>query len=277
MPELPEVELARRDLIRWTVGREILTTTVADPSVVRSTISTNPADQLAGGAETLQDALTGRIVEGVSRVGKRLAVRFDGETSLLVHLGMSGKWVRRDRPTVRHGRLRLDVGDDDAVWFIDTRRFGCVVPVPSEGLDEALRSGLGPDALDEALDGPGLSARVQTRAAIKTALLDQTRLAGVGNIQAGEALWRARIRPDRPASSLSTAEWDALATAIPEQLRWTLDVEGQGEIVYVSEWGSRNPFAVYKRAGEPCPRCETSIERTVHSGRSSFWCPACQP
>lgn len=275
MPELPEVELARRDLTRWTVTGETLAFTEVDAKTVRGKLSTNPKDMLIDGVSVLSEDVSGYRAVGVRRAGKRLAWVFDGPTSLLVHLGMSGKWVSRDTSDVTHVRARVRVADLE-LSFIDPRRFGCLVPVPTSQVDVWLNQGLGPDALNDPLDGPALSAACASRGAIKTILLDQKRLAGVGNIQAAEALWRAGVRPDRAANGLSAAEWAALATAIPEQLQWTIDVEKDGEVVYLSEWGSRNPFAVYGREGEGCPRCTSRIRRAVHSGRSSFWCPDCQ-
>ena len=276
MPELPEVELARRDLTRWTAGQTIKEVGVADPTVVRRKLSTRPADALDDGADRVVEALRGARTVAVVRAGKRIGWRFDSGMALLVHLGMSGKWVRRTGETMPHTRLRLSLSDGSDLLFVDPRRFGCVVPLPAEDLERALGEGLGPDALDAPLDAHALAQRLAGRGAIRNNLLDQQRIAGVGNIQAAEALFRAGIRPDRAGTSLGDAEWERLSVAIPEQLRWTLDVEADGEIVYLSEWGSRNPFAVYGREGEPCPRCGAIIERSVLSGRSSFWCPSCQ-
>ncbi|MFT6143554.1 MAG: formamidopyrimidine-DNA glycosylase [Myxococcota bacterium] len=275
MPELPEVELARRDLHRWTVTGEALSFIDVDAKTVRGKLSTNPNDALSNGVVRLSEDVSGCCAVNVLRAGKRLGWQFDGPISLLVHLGMSGKWVDRDTSALTHVRARAVVGDT-TLSFIDPRRFGCLVPVPTAALEEWLTRGLGPDALEQPMDGPLLAQVCNSRGAIKTVLLDQKRLAGVGNIQAAEALWRAGVRPDRPANSLTSSEWDALAIAIPEQLRWTLDVEKDGEVVYLSEWGSRNPFAVYGREEQSCPRCTAPIARAVHSGRSSFWCPDCQ-
>ena len=276
MPELPELELARRDLTRWTVGRTVLRAVVHDPTSVRHKLSTNPSDVLKDGAPLLESRLTGATATHVLRVGKRLAWQFDNGLSLLVHLGMSGKWAHRADDVVKHGKICLYIDGAEPLWFIDPRRFGCLTPVQEEAMDAVLRQGLGPDALDEAPSTAELKARMQTRANIKTALLDQKRLAGVGNIQAAEALWRAGVSPERRANDLTDSEWHALSEAIPTQLRWTIDVESDGEVVYLSEWGSQNPFAVYGREGEPCPKCGDHVVRAVHSGRSSFWCPSCQ-
>ena len=113
---------------------------------------------------------------------------------------------------------------------------------------------------------------------LKVALMDQERLAGLGNIHAAEALFRARLHPARKPGSLSKAEWAALAKAIRDGIRFALDVEGDAdEIDYVEEPGAENPFLVYGKAGEPCPVCGTTIESSEHGGRVTFFCPSCQP
>jgi formamidopyrimidine-DNA glycosylase len=274
MPELPEVEIARRQLARWGEGRRVREVIARDAAAIRRGLSTRPSDALPGGAEAVARALVGATAGAPARLGKRIGWRF-GEAGLLVHLGMSGKWVRREEPPP-HARLGLSFHDvDGAAWFVDPRRFGCVALVPADGLDAALADGLGPDALDAAPDGPGLAARLAGRRPIKVALLDQARLAGVGNIHAVEALWRAGISPHTPCESLDAAAWARLAQAIPAQLRWTVEAEEADEIAYVNE-GAANPFAVYARAGTPCRRCGAAIASAILGGRSTFWCPACQ-
>ena len=278
MPELPEVEIARRQLDRWLVGRRIAATHLPDEAAVRTHLSTRPDDVLPG-ATGLVGGLIGSRVEATSRHGKRLGVVFDAGRAWAVHLGMSGRWVRReDGDAPRFARLGLEVEDGATVWFSDMRRFGCVAPVHADALDATLTAGHGPDALDACPDGPGLAARFRTRSAIKTALLQQERLAGLGNIHAVEALFRARIAPGRSAQGLTPSEWAALADAIPAQLRYALDVTEAEEVAYMTDGGHvENPFAVYGREGEACGSCGASVVRARHSGRSTFWCPGCQP
>lgn len=277
MPELPEVEIAARGLRRWLVGRSVVEVGVHDVKVVRRKLSTLPSDAVEDGTGALRADWLGRRVSEVRRVGKRMALVGNGPRALLVHLGMSGKWVTRDAEVpVKHGRVALTLDDGQVVWFVDPRRFGCVIPVDRDEVDTALAKGLGPDALDTPLAANELQERMQTRSAIKVALMDQQRLAGLGNIHAVEALWRAGVDPRRASSSLDAAEWRALARRIPEQLQWTLDHEGDGEMNYINEAGVDNPFAVYAREGEPCRRCGDAIARVVQSGRSTFWCPGCQ-
>lgn len=274
MPELPEVEAARRNLARWAEGRRVVEVRVVDASAVRDGLATSPRRALTGGVGAL-DALLGAVV-AVARRGKRLGWR-SGAGAAAVHLGMTGHWVRRptDEAPPRFARVGLALDDGATLWFTDARRFGCVAPVAPDALDGVLAEGLGPDGLLEPPDGPGLAARMRCRAPIKVALLDQARLAGLGNIHAVEALWRARIHPSRRADALAADEWAALASAVAAQLREAVETTAAEDIVYLSE-GAENPFVVYERAGGSCPRCGGSIARTVQAGRSTYACPGCQ-
>ena len=187
---------------------------------------------------------------------------------------MTGAWRRTDEaPRFTRFGLRFD---QDWLWFADTRRFGCVIPCPASQIGSRLRAGHGPDGLLDPQDGAGLAARMQTRTAVKAALLDQQRIAGVGNIHACEALWRARVHPQRRAMTLSGTEWDRLARAVTAQLTTAIEQQDQEDLQYVTQ-GGENPFAMYRRDGEPCPRCNAVIERSMLAGRATWWCPSCQP
>jgi formamidopyrimidine-DNA glycosylase len=269
MPELPEVEAWRRGLERWLAGREIVGVDVVDPTVVR--VSPSSREVWADGADWLR-AWVGERFDAPSRLGKRLGLSA-GERHAVVHLGMSGRFVRADQAP-RHARVGWSVDEGAPLWFVDARRFGGVAPLPAaEGLGE----GLGPDAASP-LSGPALAARLRGGRAIKVALLDQAALAGLGNIHAAEALWRAGVNPDRPCHALDQPSWERLAQAIHAQIHQAIDdiPADVVDFVYVSE-GGPNPFAVYQRAGEPCSRCGDAIEKTVQAGRSTYWCRKCQP
>lgn len=270
MPELPEVEAWRRTLERWLAGRRVVGVVLPDPAVVRPKLSTRPSDGWHE-AEAWVGTLAGASFDGTARVGKRLGLQLGGRW-VLVHLGMTGRFMRGETP--RFARLGLTLDQGPTVWFADMRRFGCWVPLPSRA---ALHEGLGPDALDTAPDGPTLAAAFPGRRAIKVALLDQARLAGLGNIHAAEALWRAGIHPEAPCGSIAPDAWAALADAVAIQLADAVATIPPGEdFVYVTEGGDAS-FAVYGREGESCPRCTTPVQRRVQAGRSTFWCPACQP
>lgn len=267
MPELPEVEHARRTLARWAEGRRIAEAEVGASRLLRGAA---PAAVRAG--------LVGRRVEAAERRGKWILVRLEGDAGLGLHLGMSGKVV--GVPTgggpPPYARLVLHLDDGGQLAVTSRRLFGRVVAAPFVELAARpeLRT-LGPDPL-EADDLEGLLARALagTRRPVKTVLMDQTRVAGLGNIQAAEALWRAGIHPAAPASGLGPEDRRRLAAGIAESLARTLaDLERDG--TYLSEGGS-NPFRVYGRAGEGCPRCGAPIVREVLGGRATFRCPTCQ-
>ncbi|MCB9731230.1 MAG: Fpg/Nei family DNA glycosylase [Deltaproteobacteria bacterium] len=260
MPELPEVEIARRNLERHTGGGEIVA------------LEPLPGADLEGDVAHAVGAVLARW----ERHGKLLVGRLAGGGAVLSHLGMTGKWVRDadDRP---HQRVLLAVrrGDDVArVSLVDPRRLGWVrvTDDPDAWLDR-----LGPDALDPALDAATLAARAGGgRVPLKTRLLDQARVAGLGNICVLEACFRAGVHPHTPAGAVPPAAWERLLDGARAHIAHTLEVEAGEEITYLSEGGD-NPFLVYGRAGSPCPRCAAPIARDVLAGRPTFFCPTCQP
>jgi formamidopyrimidine-DNA glycosylase len=268
MPELPEVEIARRNLERWLTGTRV---TGAEADATRI---------FRGASRPAFARLRGRLVFALRR-GKTLLLGFEGNQGFLSHLGMTGKWVRRPAGQVEpYSRGRLRLADGTVLHYRDPRLFGRIKPGPADAL-LLLREvrALGPDPLLEAVDGARLADIFgRSRRPLKVALLDQRRLAGLGNIHAAEALWRAKLSPLRPASSLVGAEWSRLATAIRTVIRFALRKEGGGDdIAYVEEPGAPNPFRVYGRAGKPCPRCQSTIRSVRQAGRTTYFCPRCQP
>jgi formamidopyrimidine-DNA glycosylase len=274
VPELPEVEVAARNLRRWLVGRRVRAVAATPTSIV--------------GPAGLAPLVGARGLE-VERVGKHLLVtlaRGRARVGLWSHLGMTGKWQRRPRgaeaPAFSHATLTLD--DGATLHYCDMRRLGRLRVIPGARFDESPRlRALGPDPLRDGIDARTLHARLaRVRAPIKVALLDQTVLAGVGNIQASEACFRARLDPRRASASMTRAEVARLARAILTSIRYTLARfavdgadAGDGAIVYVEENRKANPFKVYGRKGAPCPRCGTPITRVVQAQRSTFFCAAC--
>jgi formamidopyrimidine-DNA glycosylase len=270
MPELPEVEFARRCIARWLEGKKIDRVVAEAGKPLRGVI---PA-QLAA-------ALTGRRLEATDRRGKHLVLRFDGGAGLYLHLGMTGKFVRSlpGEPAPERARLRLGLSDGSAVAMLDPRRFGRVQLIASGELPAEMAE-LGPDALSDPPTGASLQQRFAgSRRPLKILLLEQDRVAGLGNIHAAEVLFRAKLSPFAGPADLKPADWGRLARAIQASLAYAFAIEaseGRDEIRYVEEPGAPNRFKVYGHEGEPCPRCRTPIRREAQGQRSTFFCPHCQ-
>jgi formamidopyrimidine-DNA glycosylase len=266
MPELPEVETTRRQLAPLLVGRTIVRVRATRASYFFLT----PPARLARG-------LTGRRVDELRRVGKYLVAHLDDGARFLMHLGMTGQigtlaWDE-------HTHLGLSFADGrPEIAFRDVRRFG-KVQLLTPGARSARLDRLGPDALGAS--GPALFAATRgRRAAIKTLLLDQSVLAGVGNIYADEALFVARVRPARRAGRVTRKECDGLADAIRRVLQEGIAAGGSTISDFVSPYGNEGRYQddhqVYGREGEACPRCRIPIRRLVLGQRSSHYCPRCQ-
>jgi formamidopyrimidine-DNA glycosylase len=284
MPELPEVEVAARNLRRWGVGKTV------------RAVKTDPRAARLFRPGTAQAPLTlaGARLREIRRVGKNLLVtlvRGREPVGVWSHLGMTGKWLRRagTGASPPATRVELDLAGGARLCYVDRRMFGrfrVVAGARFETLPEL--AALGPDPLADGIDPAAFAARLaRLKLPIKVALLDQTLLAGVGNIQASESLVRARIDPRRPARSLSAAEVRRLATAVRRSIDFTLRTfaragadGGSTDVGYVEERQAPNPFLVYGRAGARCPggkRDRTgTIVRIVQAGRATFFCPKCQ-
>jgi formamidopyrimidine-DNA glycosylase len=266
MPELPEVEIAARNLRRWLSGKRITRADFPPSRVLRKLKPTS-----------LSRLLVGRAVEDVARRGKWLRLSLSGGAALYSHLGMTGKWVERPKRAgaERYQRARLDAGRA-SVRYLDPRLFGRLIASP-DGTPPPEWNALGPDPLTDGIDAAWLAERfARTRRSVKETLLDQRLLPGVGNIQAAEALWRARIDPRTAARDLDGKRVRALARAVEASIRDTIAREDSPEITYVEEPGARNPFDVYGKQGQPCPRCGARLARLVQAGRSTVFCPRCQ-
>ncbi|HEY6003894.1 MAG TPA: DNA-formamidopyrimidine glycosylase [Anaeromyxobacter sp.] len=276
MPELPEVEIAARNLRAWTKGRGI--------DSVDADRGARYVFRPAGPAAFAR-ALTGARFRSIRRIGKNLLVSLEKDRAplgLLAHLGMTGKWLLRDGAagdSPRFSRARFHLDDGSVLHFCDMRLFGRLRVVPGARFEEVAEvAALGPDPLEQGIDRDRLhEGLARSKLPVKVRLLDQRLLPGVGNIQASEALFRARIDPRRRSDSLSRREAGALAGAVLASIRESIAREEGPEITYVEEPGSENPFLVYAREGERCPRCRRArITRVVQAQRSTFFCPRCQ-
>jgi formamidopyrimidine-DNA glycosylase len=274
MPELPEVETVRRTL-EPAIGARI--GEVWDSGKGLHMGRKPPRKKLL--------ALAGATITKIRRHGKYLLVESDRPQMLLAHLGMTGRLliVPATTPRAKHTHLVMGLGHGRELRFVDARRFGLidVVEKGKEAEHEALAV-LGPDPLVDGIDADRLYAQSRKkRATLKAFVLDQSVLAGVGNIYASEALWRAKLRPSKRAKRLTATAAQTLASAITEVLDNALTNGGTSLRDFVNADGAEGENAdylwVYGRAGEPCPRCKTKIRRSVLQGRATYYCPTCQP
>jgi formamidopyrimidine-DNA glycosylase len=273
MPELPEVETIRTSLEPRLLGRRLEDVEILDSRLTRPI---DPAEVAA--------KLVGERVAAVDRRGKYLIVRFESGLVLLIHLRMTGNLAHSSNgasaaePHLR-AVVRLDDGSD--ITYRDVRRFGTWLVLRADELDPYLAARLGAEPLEAAFTPRDLADRLTgRRAPVKAVLLDQRTLAGVGNIYADEALWRARVDPRRAAGDLAKPELGALHRGIRRALEAGIARQGATLRDYRmpdgNAGGMQHEFKVYGRAGEPCSRCGTPIEKTRIAGRGTWFCPGCQ-
>lgn len=279
MPELPEVEVVRRGLQAYVVGRTITAVRVRHPRAVRR--------HVAGPADLTARLLDARIA-GTDRRGKYLWLLLDdADEALVVHLGMSGQMLLGPVPRDDHVRIAALLDDGTALSFVDQRTFGgwmladmvtvdgSAVPVPVAHVAR--------DPLDPRFDRDAVVKVLRRKhSELKRQLLDQTVVSGIGNIYADEALWRAQLNGARLASGLSRAALATVLDAAAEVMRQALGQGGTSfDSLYVNVNGESGYFDrsldAYGREGEPCRRCGAVMRREKFMNRSSFYCPHCQP
>jgi len=271
MPELPEVETIRRQLEPEITGRRIVAAEVRDE---RWTRPEPPTD--------VERVLAGRTIERVERRGKYLLLHLEGDRTLAMHLRMTGNLLLEDGsvdPPYLRAQLRLDGGR--RLLFTDPRRFGHAVVLRGHELDEYFAARLGVEPLSESLTAAELCRLAAgRRAPLKSFLLNQLGVAGIGNIYADEALHRAEIHPLSPAGSMKPADCERLRVGIVGALEAGLANGGASIDDYLDARGEQgamqDEFLVHMREGKPCPRCGSEIKRIVVGGRSSYFCPNCQ-
>jgi formamidopyrimidine-DNA glycosylase len=282
LPELPEVETVRRGLTPAMLEQHILAAETRREGL-RFPFPANMAERL-----------TGTRVTAIDRRAKYLLVGLDSAQTLIVHLGMSGRMLVSGLPTAnfvavsatpqKHDHVVLTMSGGARITFNDARRFGMMDLWPSADLSRhRLLASLGPEPLGNDFNAPSLARALAGRQTpVKAALLDQTVVAGLGNIYVCEALFRAGIDPRRKSGSIPPDRIDALVLAIRSVLAEAIEAGGSslrdhrqtnGELGYF-----QHGFAVYGREGEPCPTpgCQATILRIVQAGRSTFFCPDCQ-
>lgn len=270
MPELPEVETVRRGLARRMTGRRIIQAELRRPDLRR------PFPPM------LAERLDGALIGALGRRGKYILIELDETGLLLLHLGMSGRIIAGDAngADAKHDHVVLTLDDGTVVRLNDARRFGILDYLRrGEETTHPLLAGMGPEPLEQDFDGTYLSRALAGKMTpIKSALLDQRIVAGLGNIYVCEALYRAGISPRRLAASVTRARAARLASAIRDVLTEAIEAGGSSLRDYVQANGELGYFqhrwAVYGREGDPCPGCTCAegVRRIVQSGRSTFFC-----
>ncbi len=285
MPELPEVETVRRGLASVMEGRPITNVLVRRRDLRRPV----PND--------FESALTGRVVTSIGRRAKYLIFNLDDGGVVLAHLGMSGRMVIEpadDAPAVpgafahgvegggKHEHIVFSVGNGTVIRFSDPRRFGLMDLASHETLSShPLIAGLGPEPLGDDFNGPALAQRLSgKKTPIKSALLDQRVVAGLGNIYVCEGLFLAGLSPRRSAHTVQRGRADRLVSSLKAVLEEAIAAGGSTLRDHVAPSGEigyfQHSFKVYGQEDAPCPTCATAVRRLVQSGRSTFYCPKCQ-
>lgn len=279
MPELPEVETVRRQLAPVVEGLTIEQVEVEDQ---RWTLPLSP--------DVFEKRLLGRRIDRLGRRGKYFVADLDDGASLVMHLRMTGNLLLipgDEQPQVKHVRGRLWLAGSDSraagsLVFNDPRRFGTaeILETP-EALESFLASRLGPEPFSDTFDGEYLRAQTKGRKTpIKAVLLDQRVVAGVGNIYADEALFRAEIAPTRRAARITRGEADRLAGTVRDALSAGIDAKGATiddfRDAYGAQGSFQDQFLVHRREGLPCPTCETTVKKIRCAGRGTYYCPRCQ-
>lgn len=278
MPELPEVEVLRRSLERLLPGERLEGCQVHSPAL------REPID-----GRQLEKLVSGRRVLALRRRAKYLLIDLEGGSTLVVHLGMSGRLtvVVAEEPRAPHEHLSFTLGSSRRLRLVDPRRFGVCFAVPTERLaSDRHFEHLGVEPLGDApggggLDGAHLAWRARgRRGPIKAFLMDQQIVVGVGNIYVCESLWRARVHPRRSVARVAGKSWERIASEIRAVLEDAIRQGGTTLNDFADGLGNEGYFqvslGVYGREAEPCLRCGASIRRIVQSNRSSFYCPRCQ-
>lgn len=273
MPELPEVETIRRQILRPVKGRVITTAEVFDLMAIE------PASESG-----FRQRLEGRAIKDLRRRGKYLLFELESGDTLVIHLRMTGRLMHVPEPAgvtgMRHLRFLLRLDDGTTLSFQDIRRFGRAFILSREE-SRTYWQKLGVEPLSPSFNPVKLESLSSGRKRpLKSFLLDQHLIAGIGNIYADESLYRAGISPLRSAGEISAREADDLCAAIKKTLRAAIKLKGSSIDSYRTARGERggyqDNFLVHTRQGEPCPACGTPIEKTRVAGRSTYFCPRCQ-
>ncbi len=271
MPELPEVETIRRDLSKSIAGKYIRNIEVLNPGSIRGM---KPAE--------LSRKLRNRKFTGFDRRGKNLILYIDTGQALVVHLKMTGimQYQKKDDSLPKAARIIFYFNGENRLVFSDQRKFGSVELADDSGLLPSLKK-MGPEPLEKGFTPEVLKKQLSNRrGTLKPLLLDQTIVAGLGNIYVSEALHRAGIAPQRPANKLTGPELKKLHRAIVQVLKEAIAARGSSVDTYRDGQGKKGWFQVkhrvYDRQGRKCRRCGRTIVKIIYRGRGTYWCPKCQ-
>lgn len=264
MPELPEVEIVRRNLSTWWQGHSASNVVVHDEAL------------LDGIDPDANQEVMKRTLRRAWRRGKYLVAIFDDDSAVIFHFRMSGKIIRADHPDPAYARLAWHVPASGWLSFVDRRRLGSAEYLPPGALEHYEPfARMGPESLG--VTGEQLRQRLSPNRLLKASLLDQSVVAGLGNIAITEIFWRMQLPPRARPREFTEQQYDLLARTTNAFLSDVLTAEEAEEVVYLNEGRHDNPFDAYGREGQPCPRCGSLIARTKVSGRSTYYCPPCQP
>lgn len=270
MPELPEVETIKRDLSRLIVGKKILA------------IETNSPKQLKPSLVAVRKAVVGATIKKIARRAKLLQVFLSNGKILAIHLKLTGRLLvrKKDAPTDDWQHVTITLNGGKELRFADLRKFGWIKLVKDKKELEKLLAEFGPEPIDDLNLATFRKIVASTSRSIKIVLMDQKKIAGVGNIYANEALFLAKIRPDKPAKKLSNLEIKKLRGAIIKVLKAGIKYRGASDQYYLDALGHKGSyqdhFLVYGRAGKKCFKCSGEIKKIKLGGRGTFYCPECQ-
>lgn len=269
MPELPEVETIKKDLEKLIVGSKILD------------IKTNSSKQIQPSLKKVKKAIVGAKIKEVKRRAKLLQIWLDDKRILIIHLKMTGRILIREKgsPPDKWQRITIFLDNNKELRFADSRKFGWIKLVNQEELKKILAN-YGPEPLDDLSLKNFQKILKQTRRPIKIVLMDQKKIAGIGNIYANDALFSAKINPQAPANKLTTKQIKKLFQAIEKVLKIGLKARGASDQYYLDALGKKGgyqkQFLVYGQKNEKCAYCGAKIKRISLGGRGTFLCPQCQ-
>lgn len=280
MPELPEVENVRLQLEKYLVGHKIESVEVKTKNIFEGDAS----------------KITGTKIESVRRFGKALVIDLNNKLSLVSHIKLTGQFIYRGvnlkkTPDLskkvaggiggKHTHVTFHLSDNSKLYYNDVRKFGWIrIEKTSQVENEGFIKKLGPEFLKDITYKYFMETLSKTRRTIKVLLMDQAKMAGLGNIYANDALWDAKINPKRPANSLNYDESKRLFKSCEKVLKKGLETGGASELAFVTPDGTegdyQNHTLVYGKQGTKCKRCKTKIEKYMLGGRGTYWCPNCQ-